>query len=184
MFLCPLCGLGGSLMGPGHLGIGFAAKPLAPKVPLWVLLVATEVLDLLCFGFMAAGLETQAVTETSLSTGITYLSQGTLTWSHGLLMSLVWSALAAALAYRFFRDRRSSLVIGLLVFSHWLLDFLVHGPDLPLLLDGSPLLGLGLWMSGPGLVLSGILEVVLLAGGFAIYWRSRRQQKAQVPAAA
>ena len=40
-------------MGPGHLGIGLAAKPIAPKAPLWVLLVASETLDLLCFCFVA-----------------------------------------------------------------------------------------------------------------------------------
>lgn len=34
-------------MGPGHLGLGFAAKPTADKVPLWLLLIATEVLDIL-----------------------------------------------------------------------------------------------------------------------------------------
>ena len=100
-------------------------------------------------------------------------------WSHGLLMSIVWSVLAGAIAYLFYRDRRTGIVVGLLVFSHWVLDLIVHLPDLPLLLDGSPLVGFGLWGSGPGLVISGILELVLLAGGVAIYLVTRKRRPVQ-----
>lgn len=161
---------------PGHLGIGFAAKPVAPKAPLWVLLVATQVLDLLSFLFMAVGIESMGVTTIDLSRGIQYLTPASVPWSHGLLMSVVWSILAGAIAYLFYRDRRTGIVVGLLVFSHWVLDLIVHLPDLPLLFDGSPLVGFGLWGSGPGLVISGILELVLLAGGVAIYMVTRRRK--------
>lgn len=44
-------------MGPGHLAIAFAAKPAAPKAPLWILLIANIVLDLLTYGFKAIGME-------------------------------------------------------------------------------------------------------------------------------
>ena len=40
-------------------------------------------------------------------------------------------------------------MFGLMVLSHWLLDFLMHS-NLPLFLDGSPLVGLGLENSGTG----------------------------------
>lgn len=163
-------------MGPGHLGLGFAAKRIAPKAPLLVLLAATEVSDLLCFGFMTAGLEEMADTTVAAKQGIRIVSPGHIAYSHGLLMSVVWSVLAAILARRIYRDRRTGNVIGGLVFSHWVLDFIVHQPDLPILFDGSPELGLGLWGSGPGLILSGILEVALLAGGIAIYARTRQQK--------
>lgn len=49
---------------PGHLAIAFAAKPIAPKAPLWILLVATEVLDLLSYGFHALGIEDFGVSYT------------------------------------------------------------------------------------------------------------------------
>ena len=49
---------------PGHFGIGLAAKPAAPKAPLWVLLVATEVPDLLYFAFHAAGIESAGASTT------------------------------------------------------------------------------------------------------------------------
>ena len=164
---------------PGHLGIGFAARRVAPKVPLWVLLVATEVLDLLSFLFMAIGIERMGTTTVDLSQGIQYLSPASVPWSHGLFMSLVWSVLAGGIAYLVYRDRRTGVVLGLVVFSHWVLDLIVHLPDLPLLFEGSPLLGLGLWGSGPGLVISGILELALLAGGIAIYVITRKRKSVQ-----
>ncbi len=43
-------------MGPAHFAIALAAKPAAPKIPLWVLLIASEILDLLCFAFISLGI--------------------------------------------------------------------------------------------------------------------------------
>jgi hypothetical protein len=165
-------------VGPAHLAIGLAAKPAAPKVPLWVLLAAGEVLDLLCFGFMAIGMENSGVNSVSLDQGLRVLAPASIPWSHGLFMSVVWSVVAAAIAYLVFRDRGASSIIGLVGFSHWVLDFIVHPGELPLLFNGSPTVGLGLWTSGPGLILSGILEVILLAGGVAIYIAKRNRRLA------
>ena len=163
-------------MGPGHLGIALAAKPAAPKAPLWVLLVASEALDLLCFGFVAMGVEDFGVSHTDLTDGLKVLVPGSIPWSHGLFMSVVWSVLAAAIAHLIYHDRRTSVIIGLVVFSHWVLDFIVHPGELPLLFKGSPTVGLGLWTSGRGLIVSGILEFCLLAGGIAIYLVTRKRK--------
>ena len=165
-------------MGPGHLGVAFAAKPLAPKAPLWTLLVASEALDILCFGFVAIGMEKVAVSQTDFQHGVQTITPGAIPWSHGLFMSIVWSVLFTTIAYWFFKNWRTSGMIGLVVFSHWILDFIVHPPDLPLLFRNSPELGLGLWTSGPGLILSAVLEFVLLGGGIAIYLISRRRKGA------
>jgi hypothetical protein len=163
-------------MGPGHFGVAFAAKTVAPKAPLWALLVASETLDLLSFGFMAAGIENAGVSQSSVTQGVQILSPASIPWSHGLFMSLVWSVLAGGIAYLLLHDRPASAAIGLVVFSHWVLDFIVHGPDLPLFFSNSPKVGFGLWMSGPGLVISAILELVILAGGIAIYVVTRKRQ--------
>ena len=164
-------------MGPiGHLAIGLAAKPAAPRVPLAVLLLATEVLDLLSFAFLAIGLEDVGASHTSLDQGVTVLSPASIPWSHGLLMSVVWSVAAAAVAFLIFRQGRASSIIGLLVFSHWVLDFIVHPGDLPLLFAGSPTVGLCLWCSGPGLIISGIVEVALVAGGLGIYIAGKKRK--------
>jgi membrane-bound metal-dependent hydrolase YbcI (DUF457 family) len=162
-------------MGPGHFGVGFAAKTVAPKAPLWMLLVASEALDLLSFGFVALGIEKVGTSQTDFEQGLRMITPGSVPWSHGLLMSLVWSVLVAGVVYLISRDRRMSGILGLVVFSHWLLDFIVHPPDLPLFFAGSAQSGLGLWTSGPGLILSIFLEVGLLAGGIAIYQVGRKR---------
>jgi hypothetical protein len=164
-------------MGPiGHFAIGLAAKPAAPKIPLWLLLAATETLDLLCFGFTALGIESAGSSQTDLVHGTQILSPAVIPWSHGLLMSLAWSALIGIAVYPVFRSRRTSMILGGVVFSHWVLDFIVHLPDLPILFSDSPRVGLGLWGSGPGLVISGILEFLLCGAGVLIYWRARRSK--------
>jgi hypothetical protein len=145
---------------PGHFAIAFAAKPVAPKAPLWLLLLASEFLDLLCFGFMALGIERGAPNPS-------------LAWSHGLFMSAVWSGVTGAVTFLFYRDRRTSIVLSLVVFSHWILDFIAHSHDLPLLFNGSPMVGLGLENS---LVLGIIMELVLLAAGVAIYLVAKRKK--------
>jgi hypothetical protein len=165
---------------PGHFAIGFAAKPGAPAVPIWVLLLASWFLDVLSFVFEAIGLEKFAVTQTDFVHGVQTLVPGSVPYSHGLFMSIIWSILFGALAYIFFRNVRISIILGLVVFSHWILDFIVHIQDLPLFLEGSPLLGLGLWGSGPGLIASIILEFTLLAGGLTIYLVFRKWNNPQV----
>lgn len=61
-------------MGPGHFAIAFAAKPVAPKTPLWALLVASDALDLLCFGFAAAGIENFGVSTSDIAQGVRILT--------------------------------------------------------------------------------------------------------------
>jgi hypothetical protein len=163
-------------MGPGHFGIAFAAKTIAPRIPLWALLAASEAIDLLCFGFAAMGIEKPGESQTSLEEGIRIITPGVIPWSHGLFMAVVWSAVAAIIGYLVLRNRLESILLGLVVFSHWVLDFIVHLPDLPLLFNDSPKLGLGLWGSGLGLFISGVLEILLLAGGMAIYLYWKRGQ--------
>jgi hypothetical protein len=142
-------------------------------------LVACEALDLLSFAFEALGIEEFAVSETSFDKGLEILAPASVPWSHGLFMSILWSFTLAALAYLISKDKRTSGVIGAVVFSHWILDFIVH-PGLPVLFNGSPLVGLSLWTSGPGFIASIILELVLLAAGIAIYLVSRTRKPSRV----
>lgn len=160
---------------PGHFSVGLALKPVAPKVPLWVLLLATEVLDLLCFAFTAVGIEDFGVSTTDFIHGTQVTVLPTIPWSHGLFMSIVWSVAAAGIGWFVYRDHRAGGVIGLAVFSHWVMDFIIHPADLPLLFTGSPTLGLGLTTTGIGAILNVFLEFGLLAGGIAIYtaWKKK-----------
>jgi hypothetical protein len=163
-------------LGPGHLGVGFAAKRLAPKAPLWSLLAASVTPDLLRFGFKALGLEKPGIYgQKNVSQGIEVITTRVAPWSHGLFMSVIWAVLFALIAYSVSRDLQSSSVLGLAVFSHWVLDFIVHPPDMPLLFENSPSVGLGLWTTGPGYIASIILEGFLLIGGITIYLWGRKQ---------
>ena len=106
--------------------------------------------------------------------GIKYLTPGSNPWSHGLFMSAIWAMIAAAIAFLLVQVRRISGLIGLVVFSHWLLDFLMHS-NLPLFFDGSPLVGLGLENSGSGFLFMTVLDLLMLAVGIASYFRERKR---------
>jgi membrane-bound metal-dependent hydrolase YbcI (DUF457 family) len=162
------------MSGIGHLAAGFAAKPAAPQASLWILLAASETNEILYFIFTAVGIEPKADYTMSFSQGIRHLTPAAYPWSHGLLMSLVYTALAVVLALLFYRQRRTAGVIGLAVFSHWGLDFLMHS-NLPLFFGSSPMVGLGLENSGPGFIFMTALDLVLLAGGLAAYLVSRKR---------
>jgi membrane-bound metal-dependent hydrolase YbcI (DUF457 family) len=161
------------MSGIGHFAPGLAAKTAAPQIPLWVFLVAGETNDLLYFLFTSLGLEQKAETTMSFTEGVKFLSPVSNPWSHGFFMSVLWSVIAAALAYLFYRDRRSSLILGAVVFSHWALDFLMHS-NLPLFFDGSPMVGIGLENSGPGLLIMTLFDLALLAAGIVIYFRAKK----------
>jgi membrane-bound metal-dependent hydrolase YbcI (DUF457 family) len=163
------------MSGIGHLAPGFAAKSVTLQVPIWILLLAGETNDILYFLFSSVGLEQKAViTVMDFNQGIKYLTPGSNPWSHGLFMSVIWAIIAAAIAFLFYRDQRTSAFVGLVVFSHWLLDFLMHS-NLPLFFSGSPLVGLGLENSGSGFLFMTVLDLLLLAVGLAIYFRARKR---------
>lgn len=161
------------MSGIGHLAPGLAAKVISPKVPLWAFLLAGETNDLLYFVFTAVGIEKPATTTMDFTQGVRYLTQGSIPFSHGFFMSVVWSVLTAGIAFLFWRDRRISLLLGSVVFSHWALDFLMHS-NLPLFFDGSPLVGIGLENSGAGFIFITIFDLVILAVGIIVYFRARR----------
>ena len=162
------------MSGLGHLAPAFAAKSVTPKTPLWILLIASETNDLLSLLFSAVGIEPRVViTEMDFVQGIRYLAPVTSPWSHGLFMSGLWAILAAVVVFLIYRDKRTSVVIGSVVFSHWLLDLLMHS-NLPLFFDGSPQVGLGLENSGSGFLFMTVLDLLLLASGIVIYFRARK----------
>ena len=97
-------------------------------------------------------------------------------YTHSLVAALVWSA-GAFVIYRLTMRRggaRAALVVAGAVFSHWVLDFLVHRPDLPVY-DNAAKVGLGLW-NWPALAFS--LEAALLFGGMWLYFRTGASRRA------
>ncbi len=115
----------------GHFAFGLAAKSVAPKAPLGILLVCTQVIDILYALFVLIGVSSLKASP----------------WDHGLLMSLVWSAAACAIYYLFFHNLRGGILVGILVLSHWIGDFISWDRALPLAFNDMPRVGLGLYNS-------------------------------------
>ena len=155
----------------GHYGPSFAAKAAAPAAPLWLFVVAAQFLDYLWAAFVLAGVEHVRVAEGF--TAMSALDLYHMPWTHSLVMALVWSLVFAALARILgVRGLVAGALLAATVFSHWLLDLLVHVPDLPLWPgDGAPKVGLGAWRD-PALTLA--LEAAALFGGFLLYMRATR----------
>ncbi len=161
------------MSGLGHLAPALALKTAAPEVPLWVLLTASELNDILYFVFERTGLEQAAEITYDLQKGATYLSTSVNSFSHGVAASLIWSIAAALGARLIFRNWRAGATVGLAVLSHIALDLLMHS-NLPLFLDGSFTVGLGLENSGPGFIFMTVLDLSLLAGSLLLYFKDRR----------
>jgi hypothetical protein len=153
----------------GHFGVGFGAKAAAPKVSLGSLFVAAQFIDLLWPTLLLLGVERVRIDPGT--TAVTPLDFVSYPISHSLLTVLGWSLFVAAAYYVLRRDRRGSVVLGLAVLSHWLLDAIVHRPDLPLFPGGSHLVGLGLWSS---LTATLLVEVTVFAVGVGLYLRTTR----------
>jgi len=152
----------------GHYGVSFAAKRLAPSVSLATLFIAVQLLDVGWSVLVLLGVEKVRIVPGFTATNPLDLYY--MPYTHSLLAALGWSA-AAFLLYRVVSPsptNRPAVVVGAAVFSHWVLDFLVHRPDLPLY-DDSAKVGLGLW-DFPAVALG--LEAILLFGGLWLYFRT------------
>ncbi len=160
----------------GHYGVSFAAKKTEPAIPLWVLFIAVQLLDVLWAPFVLLGIE-----KVRIVPGITAsnpLDLYYMPYTHSLVAAIGWSVIAF-LAYRFAvrsAPPRAAAIVGLAVFSHWVLDFLVHRPDLPLY-DNTAKVGLGLW-NLPALALG--LEALLLFGAMWLYLRHTARRTAML----
>jgi len=153
----------------GHFAVGFASKRAAPRASLGVLMAAPLFLDLLWPIFLIAGIETVRI-EPGPNPFLT-LDLHDFPWSHSLVTSLAWSLIAAALFWAATRYGRGAVVIGAGVFSHFVLDFVTHRPDMPLFPGSATSVGLGMWYR-PAVTVA--VETALYVVGVAIYARTTR----------
>ena len=128
--------------------------------------MAAQFLDLLWPAFLLLGVEHARIAPGI--TRVTPLDFYDYPYSHSLLMALVWGALFFAVYFSLRRKTKAALILGALVVSHWILDLIVHRPDLPLV-PGSHSFGLGLWNSMAGTFL---VETGLYLAGVLIYART------------
>lgn len=148
----------------GHFAPAFVAAAITPERPrLGLYFIAAQLVDWAFFAFVLVGVEHMRIVP-----GITAMNPMDLyhmPYTHSLLGSAGFAAGFAVIVWLATRDRMVSLLAGAVVLSHWLLDLLVHRPDLTLAGD-PPKLGLGLW-NYP--VIEMPLELALTFGAFAFF---------------
>jgi hypothetical protein len=155
----------------GHYSVAFAAKSERNRIPLWVLFIAVQFLDYIWATLVLLGIEKLRVIKgfTAGSMIDSYYHP----YSHSLIASLLWSGVAA-IAYKplcswlgYAYTKSAALIVGLAVFSHWILDLIAHPRDLAIY-DDTWKVGFGLWRyRDPEFA----LEIALLAGGIILYLR-------------
>jgi len=150
----------------GHYSAAFLAKAIAPRLPLPILAIAVQFVDVLWAVFVLLGFEHLRVDPSLPSNPLDLYD---MPYTHSLVGALAWAALAAGAVFAWRREWLASLVVGGAVASHWLLDWLVHRPDL-LLWSGSAKHGLGLW-NFPVFALG--LELLLLVASAGVWLRTR-----------
>jgi len=125
----------------GHYSAAFLAKAAAPRTPLWLLALAVQLVDVLWAGFVLLGVERLQI-DPSLPSNPLVLEY--MPYTHSLVGTLVWAGLAGLAAERWLGVRSAAWAVTAAVASHWLLDLIVHRPDLTLW-GVPPKLGLGIW---------------------------------------
>ncbi|PWV90641.1 hypothetical protein DFQ01_14024 [Paenibacillus cellulosilyticus] len=156
----------------GHFGLAALVKSRTRKVPLWALMVSSQLLDVVFIPLVMTGTESMDETVYGGGYGGVVIHAD---YTHSLLGALLLTIVAACVG-RWIWGKQAGVIIGAVVFSHWLLDLLVHRADMPLL-PGNwgdlPLLGFGLWQY-PWISIA--LESLLIAAGTWMYARTALQR--------
>ncbi|MGD0678850.1 MAG: permease [Polyangiaceae bacterium] len=162
----------GAIVIAGHFGFAAMVKSREPQVPLWSLMLACQWMDVLFVPLFALGIERIVAVDPAAGPhpgygeAVIYAD-----YTHSLLGALVIAATFGLVAtWRW--GRRNGIVLAAVVFSHWVLDLLVHRADMPILpgnLEDLPRLGLGLWRLPAAAVL---VEFALVVLGSYLYWRA------------
>jgi hypothetical protein len=155
-----------------HIGVGFAAKRISPTVNVLFLIIAAELIEIIFMLLWAVGIEHPPTPETPSFSP----------YSHSLIMGVLWSILAGMVTWVFSKNKRTSWVIGLLVFSHTILDILASpktafyptDTGMPIFFSYNFTVGLGLWKNS---IVAWIGEVGILIAGIGIFVTTKIQIK-------
>jgi hypothetical protein len=161
----------------GHYSAAFVAKRIEPRLPLWSLLLAAQIVDVFWALFILTGVE-KASLDPSLPSNPLVLTS--MPYSHSLGATFIWGFVALLVGMLSMHGGMRRLAFGIVlaatVMSHWFLDLIVHRPDLPLWGEEAKM-GLGLW-NWP--IPAVALEVALVAASIAWMVRSRTLHSGQL----
>ncbi|MBU2491802.1 MAG: metal-dependent hydrolase [Bacteroidetes bacterium] len=151
----------------GHFGAGFAGKKITHKPSLGTLFLAAQFIDLIWPVLLLLGIERVEIDPGN--TALTPLNFIHYPVSHSLFGVLIWGILFGIIYYLIKKDLKSSIVLGILVLSHWILDLFVHRPDLPLIPLNELKVGMGLWNQP---FISIVFELIIFSAGIYFYIKS------------
>jgi hypothetical protein len=144
----------------GHYGLAFMIKKKFREIPLWFVFLTVQLTDIVAFILVFLGLERAVYRQ---SANPFFRNDLDLPYSHSLIGSILLAGILYAILI--LAKQKSWALIGALgVLSHWLIDFIVHTPDLSLFF-GYMKTGLGLW-NYP--TLSFGIEIILVCAGWLI----------------
>lgn len=129
----------------GHFGAAFASKKIDNHLSLGTAFLASQFIDLLWPILLIFGIERVAIDPGN--TAFTPLDFYYYPFSHSMVSVLFWAALLGIIYYLIKKNKKDSLLVGALVFSHWILDLITHRPDLQIAPGVNYKIGFGLWNS-------------------------------------
>jgi hypothetical protein len=152
----------------GHYSASFAGRAAEKRLPLWLLFIAVQFIDVLWAIFVLLGVEKVRIVPGFTASNALDLYY--MPYTHSLLGAFGWSVAAYVFCQLIprLRGRRTGLVLAAAVFSHWILDLIVHRPDLALY-GSVGKMGFGLW-NYRGAAFA--LEMAVLFAGAAIFYRT------------
>ena len=155
----------------GHFGVGFGAKKIDTRPSLGTFFLAAQFADLLWPFLLILGIE-----KVEIKPGISAMNPLDFVhypFTHSLLFIIIWGVLFGAVYFFFKKNLKSAILLGVLVVSHWVLDLIVHIPDLPLYPGSALKVGFGLWNSIAATV---IVEGLIFLGGVYLYFKSTKAE--------
>lgn len=153
----------------GHFGAGFAGKKFSKSASLGTYFLAAQWVDLIWPLLLLLGIE-----KVEIDPGVSAVTPLDFTYypfTHSLAGVIVWGLLFGGVYFIIKKNYKISIILGLLVISHWVLDLLVHIPDLPISPGLEVKVGLGLWNSFAATL---ILEGLVFAVGLFLYLKSTK----------
>jgi len=153
----------------GHFGAGFAGKKFSKSASLGTYFLAAQWIDLIWPILVLFGIEKVEI-EPGISS-VTPLNFSYYPFTHSLVGVLVWAILFGTTYYFIKKNYKTSIILGLLVLSHWFLDLIVHIPDLPIIPGEGLKVGLGLWNSFAATL---IVEGLVFTIGLYLYLKSTK----------
>jgi membrane-bound metal-dependent hydrolase YbcI (DUF457 family) len=156
----------------GHYALALGSRKQGKLPSLAIMFIAVQFMDLLWPVLVLLDIEKFEIDPGN--TALTPLNFSYYPYSHSLFMSIVWAILFGLIYNAFRKNKKGAILLAFLVFSHWILDFITHRPDLPISPFSDFRVGLGLW-NMPAVAIA--LETAMFLAGTAIYVRAMEPQR-------